>query len=177
MRAGGPLSEAWWFLFAGCIYVCCHFALYLTLVRHSSVLRQEREIFLYHSSSFAALLLAASVACVVTTSTAMVKAAFGALSLHAIYSISFLEAWSLSQISYSIAILDAIETTPGLDVAGATQKFAETGNAKKASRLASLQRLGLIVIRHGQAALAPRGQAVAGVLALLRWIANLRDTG
>lgn len=171
------MSDAWRLLLGGFVYVCAHCALYLVVIRHLSVFRQERRIFFYHLGSFTALMITVFAFSLVSASAETIKASLGALAVHAIYSISFLEAWSLSQISYSIAILDTIETRPGLDLAMATQRFADTGRAKKVTRLAALQRLRLIAIRNGQAALSPRGRIVAGPLSALRWIANLQMTG
>jgi hypothetical protein len=171
------MADAWSLLGACCIYVLAHFAVYLVVLRHISAFRTERIIFSYHFASFGILLIGVGIACIVQPSADVIRASIGALSVHAVYSMSFLEAWSLAQISYSIAILDAIDARPGVTLEAATRAFADTGSAKKGSRLSALQRLRLITVVADRASLARRGRLVARVLTTLRWVANLRDTG
>jgi len=171
------MSPGWWLLLGAGVYVFGHLVLYLAVLRQLQVFRRERTIFLYHLGAFAALLLGTGLACVATPAPAMITAGVGALALHAIYSMSFLELWSLSQISYSIAILEAVGTTPGLSLAAVTGRFADTGDVKKTYRLSNLQRLGLIVIQDGRGVLTPCGRVVAAALSALRWIANFERTG
>jgi hypothetical protein len=171
------MTEPWLLFGLGCGAVLVHLAAYLIWARDWRSLKSERGIFLYHFVPFAALALAAIAFCAGSPDDQILGAALAALSLHAIYSMSFLELWSLSQISYSIAILDAIERQPGADPGTVTARFTETGQAKKASRLQGLEKLGMIRRQEGRMELAPRGRLAASVLLVLRFIANLKHTG
>jgi hypothetical protein len=171
------MADAWSVLAACCIYVAAHFAVYLVVLRHIPAFRSERIIVSYHFASFGILLIAVGISCIVQPSADTIRASIGGLSVHAIYSMSFLEAWSLAQISYSVAILDAIDARPGLTPEAVIRTFADTGSAKKESRLSALQRLRLITVVADRGNLARRGRVVARVLTTLHWVANLRDTG
>lgn len=167
-----------WILFsAGCGVVLLHLAVYFFLLRDWAALQKEKGIFLYHFISFVAVTFAAAASCFMFPADQMLKAVLAVLAFHAIYSMSFLELWSLSQISYSIAILDAIEKQPGLELKTVTARFSGTGQEKRESRLAGLQNIGLIVVTQERVELTPRGRAAASVLSALRWIANLKNTG
>jgi len=171
------MSVGSWLLAGSGAYVLAHFMLYVLVLRNVCAFRRERVIFVYHCGSFAILLIGMLLVSVLIPSRNALPGCLSGLAVHAIYSMSFLEAWSLSQISYSIAILDAIETTPNLTREAAGQTFAATGSAKKASRLAALQRLGLIAVVGDRATLTLSGRIAVSALVTLRRIANLRDTG
>lgn len=171
------MTEPWFLFSLGCGTVLLHLGAYLVRLRDWRPLKSERGIFLYHFVSFAALAFAAIAFCAAFPGDQVLGAALAALSLHAIYSMSFLELWSLSQISYSIAILDAIERQPGLDWRTVTARFAETGKIKKSSRLLGLENMGMIRKLGGRVELSPRGHAAASVLVALRFIASLKRTG
>jgi hypothetical protein len=164
-------------LAGGVVWLAAHLMVYVTCLRRLPAFRAEKVIFLYHAISFTSCAAGVVVFYFLVPSHEAVAAAAAVIALHSIYSMSFLEAWSLSQISYSIAILDAIRTRPGRASAEIQQLFATTGTAKKTARLAGLQRLGLIKVDSDHAFLAPPGLAVAAVLRFLRWVANLRETG
>jgi hypothetical protein len=72
------------------------------------------------------------------TATAAVAAA------HGIYSMSFLELWSLTQGSYSFTILGIVDTMTVADPERVVRELIETGDQKKVQRHDSLRRLGLI---------------------------------
>jgi hypothetical protein len=171
------LTQPGHILLGSLLWVMLHLVLYVAAVRNASVFRQEKGIFLYHATSFAALFVFLCLYAALYPSQRGLQAAAGALAIHAIYSMSFLELWSLSQISYSIAILDAIAANPGIESGSLTSAFANTGEDKKTTRLSGLQKLRLIEIRKDCVTLAPRGRLVAAALTSLRRIANLRKTG
>lgn len=167
-----------WVVFGlGCILVLLHLTFYLVLLRDWPALKNEKAIFLSHCGSFAALVFAAAASCILVPGEQMVKAALAALALHAIYSMSFLELWSLSQSSYSIAMLDAIEEQPDLNTEALTARFAATGKQKKEARLLGLERMGLLRRGRGRLELARRGWVAAALLLALRFIAKLGHTG
>lgn len=171
------MTPAGSFLLGTALYVIGHAVVYLAVLRHLRSFRRERSIFLYHLVAFGILLLAAALAWLAVPAAPMITAGIGALALHTIYSMSFLELWSLSQISYSIALLDAIGAEPGVSMATLTRRFADTGDEKKRSRLSSLRGFRLITTDDGNAALTSSGRVVAAALSALRRISNFQRTG
>src|SRR5204863_6667806 len=101
----------------------------------------------------------------------------GLVSLHGLYSMSFLELWSLSQGGYSLQILDLIERS---EAAGAPVAFAalcDIGASKRAGRLGGIERLGLVQRDGNRVSLTGPGWTVASVLAAFAWAANLKARG
>jgi hypothetical protein len=157
-------------------YLLAHLAAYLFLLRLIAALRTERGVFLYHFVSFCAFVAAAAFTGAPDVARA-VTYAFAAAAAHGIYSMSFLELWSLSQISYSFDVLHAIQTSPGRAVEDLVTELARTGDAKKAWRIASLAHLGLVTDSGDRVTLTPLGRSIGMALRGLRWLANLRETG
>jgi hypothetical protein len=169
--------RGWGVVLATCAYAGVHLLAYLVVMRNIPVFRRERGVFTYHAVAFVGLTIGVLAAWATAPSVETTQGAIAGISLQAIYSMSFLEMWSLSQVSYSLAILDAIAARPGLPCSAAIGRFADTGTMKKQSRLSTLERLGLVRTRGGQVTLSPRGRAVAAGLQALRWVANLHDVG
>lgn len=164
-----------WF---GCLQIVLHLFCYILFFRNLTSFKTERGIFLFHVSSFTLLIMISAVALVlISSSEVMFMAGLFVLSLHGIYSMSFLELWSLSQISYSIAILDAVLENPRASIPDLVDKFSATGSEKKSSRINGLQKLRLIAVSDGAVTLTSKGMVVSQALLCLRWIANLRNSG
>jgi hypothetical protein len=100
-----------------------------------------------------------------------------AISLHGIYSTSFLELWSLAEGGYSLSILRLLRDAgvDGRSVQPAT--LQAIGARKKGSRLQGVLKLRLVRQRRDQFELTRAGQVVAHVLAGVAWAANLRELG
>jgi hypothetical protein len=87
-------------LTAFAVYLIAHLAAYVAWLRRLALLRTEKGIFLYHFVSAVITGLAAIAAAFID------PAGFGfagfviVLSAHGIYSLSFLELWSLAQGGY-----------------------------------------------------------------------------
>ena len=107
-------------------YLSAHFLLYALVFRNLRFFYQEKNIFLYHAISFFSL--SAAGAGLLVWEPAALGRVIAAVSLHGIYSLSFLELWALSDGGYSLRILDQIDQ-PGaaadfksLEVLGASKK-------------------------------------------------------
>ena len=113
----------------------------------------------------------------VPSGPADVAAAVGGIALHGIYSTSFLELWSLAQGGYSLQILEAVgrlsRTGGGVDRA----VLRAIGEAKRSGRLDGLVGLGLVRRTDRGVSLTGPGRLVAGILALIVWLANIRERG
>jgi len=131
----------------------------------------ERGIFRFHVASFAALAILVAI----FIAGASIGTGVGALSLHGIYSLSFLELWSLSEGGFSVIALLKLSLKP-LPRASLLAELSTIGQRKKDDRLQKLLSSGLI---SGGATLTltERGRWVAKVVRLLRSIANFKEVG
>lgn len=160
-------------LFASLIFIAFNFLLYSLALRHLRAFMSERVIFLYQVVSF--LTLPILLVAVGPSVADRVAALVAATSLHAIYSLSFLELWSLSEGSYSLRMVDRVERLGVMPAETDTGDLEKIGAAKKATRLDSLVRLG-VARREGSRYLLTRlGRAVAIPLQFLVWLVNIRD--
>jgi hypothetical protein len=152
-------------------YVCGHFLLYAAGARHAERLRTERGIFAWHVLSYilqsAVLVLAAGHWDLPALRPSLVFAA----ALHGIYSLSFLELWSLTQGSYSLGILVHLSRAGGRATAGQLGRLQAVGQSKQSARRTDLARLGLV---RPDGALTFPGRRAALPLRAIRWLTNGR---
>src|SRR5262250_2953125 len=98
---------SWLFWIA--MYLALHFLFYAIALRGIGLLQSERAIFLYHFISAAGVAVVASVMAAVNPRSESFLAVATTLALHGVYSLSFLELWSLSEGGYSLTILDHVD--------------------------------------------------------------------
>jgi hypothetical protein len=161
-------------LVATLVYLVCHFLVYAVVFRRVRAFRQERTIFLYHFLSAVALAVAVALALIVWRPPDALALITASILAHALYSLSFLELWSLAEGGYSLAILrhlaaGAVGNSPG------DQVLANIGSVKQQSRLESLQRLGLIRNDDGLLRLTPGGRLIASVADVIARMVNLKQ--
>lgn len=157
-------------LIAIAAYLALHFLAYALILRHSPSLRTEKGILLYHLGS-------AALTGLVGLGLAVIEpAAFGTpgliilLSAHGIYSLSFLELWSLAEGGYSLHIIGSIARAQAAGTVPDFVRQAQIGDEKQRDRLAGLKELGMIAVRDGVIRLTARGRAVAAILVFfVRW--------
>jgi hypothetical protein len=158
-------------------YLLSHLLVYALVLRHSVGFRSEKGIFLFHFvSALLVTVMAAGYALFEPT-----PASFGwagvvlIVSLHGIYSLSFLELWSLAQGGYSLSILASINAH-----ASGTQpdfsKLERIGKMKLEDRIRSLEKLGLIKVQGAEIVLTGRGSVAAAAMhGLLAWVGRATD--
>ena len=95
-------------LLAIAAYLAAHFAAYVVVLRHRAGLRSEKGIFLYHFASAVFAGLAGVAFAVLEPDRFGLSGLVLVLSLHGIYSLSFLELWSLAQGGYSLSIIASV---------------------------------------------------------------------
>jgi hypothetical protein len=159
------------------VWLACHFLIYVAVLRNRPLFQTERGIFLYHLTSAALFVAAALVIVLVRRDGEAFSVACALVAAHGIYSISFLELWSLAQGSYSLSIMgqgrsDKVPTRTDL-----VDAFSRIGNAKKADRLSGLQGSNLIRLEGNHWKLNGYGATVASVLRRLLWLANIKERG
>jgi hypothetical protein len=171
------LSEFGIMVSIGLSYVALHFLLYVCLLRDRPILQSERGIFLYHFVS-AILFTAAAVAYgLVYFSDAVFAIAIGLVATHCIYSISFLELWTLAEGSYSMSILTGIASQGMLSRNSLIDAFARIGDAKKGNRLSVLSELSLARREYTHWQLSAGGRLVAHAVNVLIWLAAIKKRG
>jgi hypothetical protein len=159
------------------IYLLTHFFLYVFILRHHSYFQTEKGIFLYHLISAILSVLVSVVIVLVRRDGEAFSIACTLVAAHGIYSISFLELWSLAQGSYSLSIMGQGASDRGHSRAELLQSFSRIGNAKKADRLSALEGSQLIRLDGNHWKLSGSGAIVATILRSLLWLANIKGRG
>jgi hypothetical protein len=159
-------------------YLALHFLAYVFVLRDSGRLRTERAIFFYHLVPAAISAVAGLVYLLTEPSPARLARLLLALSVHGIYSTSFLEVWSLAQGGYSLSVLRNIAESDAnrgdLDLA----QLKQIGEAKQHGRIQGLAALGLVSERNGTITLTTLGGLIASCLhGLLQWIDPAKRAG
>ncbi len=160
-------------LLAPLIYLLAHFLIYAAVLRRRPVCQTESGIFGWHVGSFILLGIGLIVGAALSPGPAAWATVVFGIGLHGIYSLSFLELWSLTQGSYSINILLELHRRGGRVRTGDLTAARRLGNEKQTARSGDLRRLGLIGPAGNPT---PRGRAAAGVLRLLLWLSNGKPT-
>ena len=161
----------------GLSYLALHFLLYVLVLRGRPLVQSERGIFLYHFGSAAVFTLVAFCLAVSYFSDAAIAIAIGLSALHGIYSLSFLELWTLAEGSYSMSILTGIASQGTLSRDALIDAFARIGDAKKSDRLSVLSNLSLGRSDGSYRRLSARGQLLAILLNALVWLAAIKKRG
>jgi hypothetical protein len=161
----------------GLSYLVLHALLYVLVLRDRPLFQSERGIFLYHFVSAALLALVAFAAAIIHFSDAALAIATGLVAIHCIYSISFLELWSLAEGSYSMSILTGIASQGTLSRNALIEAFARIGDTKKGDRLSVLSKLSLAHRDNARWRLSPRGRVVATLVNTLIWLAAIEKGG
>jgi hypothetical protein len=158
-------------------YLGIHFLAFVLVFRHQELFRQERVLFLYH-----AVPAVLGAACVLAVSLlearqSLLAEAVLVISLQGIYSLSFLELWSLTEGGYSLHILRRFKIGGGTMSPADMVVLEQIGADKRGSRLAALIRLGLIGFDGDGYRLTRRGRMLSGSFAFLFHLVNLKTLG
>jgi hypothetical protein len=158
-------------------YLCGHFAAYLLFFRHRGRLSTERSVFRYHFVSACLLSLAAILGVIRNPGDAAIATAIGVIFAHGIYSLSFLELWTLSQISYSREILLLAKLRGQFAKNAPPPELTRVGDSKKNDRFESLCRLKLLRHDGEVIKLTLPGRLIGNTLRAIAWLAHLKATG
>lgn len=160
------------------LYIALHFCVYALILRNRPVFTRESLIFLLHLVSEiawpAVLILGGMIGLWPQGEFSTVIAV---LSLHGIYSLSFLSLWSLASGGYSLAILEYVQSCGGAGVRVNTDALAHIGTSKQQARLEGIQRLGLIRANKTVFQATPRGHISAFMVGALAWILGIPASG
>ena len=141
-------------------YLAAHLAVYVFFLRHLGLFSRERAIFLYHFVSLLGVLLffGESFSKIISV-----------MSLHGIYSLSFLELWALSQGGYSLRILEGVHQAALEGKVFEINPFKELGESKKKGRIHTLRFWHLVRLDENSCSLTLWGRLFAMKLSLISW--------
>jgi hypothetical protein len=157
------------------LYLAAHLLLYFVVLRNLSAFRDERTIFLYHALSAIGVSLAVVVSLFVPGSDADLEWVVAIIALHGVYSVTFLEVWSLAEGGYSLQILEHLKRAECLGEPPDVEALRAIGIAKQGDRLAGLAGLGLVRQESGSVSLTATGRVVASCFVLLAWLTHVQD--
>lgn len=161
------------YLETGIIGLCVHILLYFYLLRKK--IRTEVKILGYHI--LLSLFLAIITILFIKSHYASFSAIVLMVSIYGIYSLSFLELWTLSQISYSREIL--VKAKNGI-IDENNDYFVELqnlGDQKRIARLNSLKSKRIISIKNNTWHLTKLGRIIANFLNIILWLPNIKNRG
>lgn len=159
------------------LYLLLHFAAYVLIFRGRPYFRTEKGIFLLHFVSAVALPFAVFALSLDSGLRVALLCGIAAAAAHGIYSISFLELWSLAWGSYSFIILQEIDSGRPASADRIVLDLGAIGDGKKDQRIQSLERLGLIAQDQARVFLTAKGRVAARFLRGLQRNTNLSETG
>jgi hypothetical protein len=161
----------------GLSYLAAHVLLYVFMLRGRPLVQSERGIFLYHFVSAVLFALVTFGVALTHFNDAAIAIAIGLVAVHGIYSLSFLELWTLAEGSYSMSILTEIASQGTLSRNALIDAFARIGDAKKSDRLFVLSKLSLGCRDGCYWRLSARGHLLANLLNVLVWLAVIKKRG
>jgi len=156
-------------------YLGLHLVAYLLVLRNVPAFTSERVIFLYH---FVSAILVSAVAILLGWlggSSDAWGSAIAIIALHGIYSVTFLEVWSLAEGSYSLQILTYLRRLERHQASFDQTILWQVGAAKQGNRVDGLIKLGLVRRQRDLLVLTGSGRAIGAALTAIAWLANVRD--
>ena len=162
-------------LVAFAIYLVLHFGLYVLIFRHRPAFRNERTIFCYHA--WPALGVGGVTVGVLLMEPSRFAEVAIVLCLLGIYSLTFLELWSLAEGSYALSILLSVYAAEQTGIPPDLATLERIGATKKADRIGGLEHLGLVEAQGGLLHLTRTARIVTPALAGLARLIALQRKG
>jgi hypothetical protein len=153
------------------IYLLLHFIFYVFFLRKITVFGSEKGIFFYHFIPAFLICFSSLFVILADSSFLTLQEVVLIISLHGIYSLSFLEFWSLAQGGYSLSILKEIQRSNALGIKPNFLKLIEIGEKKQKDRFNFLKKINLISIEGDLVIISKRGRILSKVLGRInRWV-------
>jgi hypothetical protein len=165
-----PLSEQSFFAVYSLVWIIAHAGLYVFFLKRKAAMKTERGVFFWHFGSFVVVCLAGLALVICRPGNESIAVLVFAGALHGVYSLSFLELWSLSEGGFSLRLLAEIANGADSPEVLAERSGATIGKNKLALRIESLRNLGLLM--PNEMSLTPIGRAAA---LMLGFILSLSD--
>lgn len=159
------------------LLILLNFTFYLVCFRYLSIGKSELGIFLYQLVSLIMLIfLNAFITYDLNLETLILSVIFST-TFHGIYSLSFLEIWSLSEGGYSLQILNIIDKYSGSLPDSSFRILVQVGDEKKKDRIKSLAKLNLINLSGDEISLTGYGKFASYGIKFVRTLANIYKAG
>jgi hypothetical protein len=156
-------------------YLAAHLCLFLVWLRRVALFRREPAIAAYHLVSYAMLVGTLGAMAILGRDARGFALAGLAAGLHGIYSLTFLELWSLTEGSYSLSLLMKIDSSETAVTVDELVALKSIGATKRSVRLESLRRLGLV--SEGPAyRVTFLGRVCSAALSGVIWLSNGQTT-
>ena len=154
------------------VYLASHFLVYALVLKHRKAFSKERNIFLYHflSEVFVTMVVLG----ITTTSMTKVALVVWTMSLHGIYSLSFLCLWASSDGGYSLRIMNYIDKANKARRPISVEAMRQLGSSKKEDRIESLSQLKLIRQEGGAFEVTPLGRSLVLGLSFIAFFGNAK---
>ena len=156
------------------VYFAAHLLLYAVVLRRLPAFRREDVIFKYHALSAVAVTLSVAAGWLLGWGIDA-DTAVAVVGLHGLYSVTFLELWSLAEGGYSLQILEGLAGAERRGEPADVEALRAIGAAKQGHRLAGLASIGLVRYEGSRVGLTGAGRLVASAFALLAWLTNVKD--
>lgn len=158
------------------LFIIVHFLLYLLFFCHFSFFKREKGMLIFHVVPFFICFIMAVVGWQINAFEGVFILGFLALQL--IYSMTFLEIWSLSQGSYSLQILLQVAQSPLCSKSSLIDTTRHIGDEKKRTRLAYLISMGYIKENNPRGLqITYKGRFVREFFQFIKSLANIKAAG
>jgi hypothetical protein len=154
------------------LYFATHVFAYFMLLRPKRESLREHSIFGFHVISASLYSFTCIAVAMLDRSDTAVAIAGGLIALHGIYSITFLELWSLAQGSFSLQILKRVALSGNVSEETLVRDLSIVGWEKTQNRTNALLGMGLIRNQGGHLTLTSSGRVVSCALRALLHVAN-----
>jgi uncharacterized membrane protein len=161
------------YLDVGISGIITHILLYFLFFREKA--RTEVKILGYHLSLCLFLVIITSL--FIKSQYSSFSAIILLASIYGIYSLSFLELWTLSQISYSREILLKARNGKISENNDNFITLQNLGEQKRIARLNSLKIKRVVILKNGLWHLTFLGQFIAYFLSIILWLPNIKNRG
>ena len=161
--------------FLGFLLLTVHIIFYFLYIRNN--FRTEMAIFLYFFLYYLITFILSCIIFYINDNSNSIAPIILINSVNGIYCLSFLELWSLSQISYSYEILKRVKLG-GISIASKEIiEMQNVGDAKRVSRLQSLSNIKILEKNGSQWRLSSFGKFISLTLTIILWLPNLKNRG
>ena len=163
-------------LLIGGALIVAHLTGYLVSVRYLPFLSTERAVIRYHVAFVLAMAVVGGACLARQPDAATLTWTVALVAMTGLYSLSFAILWSLSEGSYSLAMIARVRAAGAAHWLGDLSDLESIGAAKQETRIANMARLRLVTVDGERLRLAPRGRLVVRGMRLMRVLTNTTET-
>lgn len=159
----------------GLLALLFHLVFYFLYIRKKY--RNEMAIFLYFFIYYFVIFTISCMLLIINCNTNLLSPIILINSINGIYCLSFLELWSLSQISYSYEILIRVKSC-GISIhSSEIIEMQNVGDNKRLSRIQSLSNIKILKSDGSYWRLSQLGRLISLLLTIILWLPNLKNRG